>query len=246
MSSSKARNRSRAAMLSKRNTGRLCRVDGCGQEARVTSGDRLCETHRTRKRLHGHELQRAITSKELEPYRVKVRALRKRNPGSRTWEDLRKVWTGYAGVARDVITRAQERRVCNQNELAQAVVVGTAYQEIKADAWIDEVAACVLMWRTEPHKFTNLGMQWLLGKRLLTMTPSRRTFTQKRDKVNPARFKSVKKVHRLTTRAHEILAGQMTKVMATAVLPVALAIERHEARDEADRAAAKKAGEDLK
>jgi hypothetical protein len=87
-----------------------CRVGGCGRAAEGFG--RLCNTHKTRERRHGHAEQSPVSAAELRPYAKHIKQwIAKRRNSDAIWTNLR---TAYGALVKDAegeLRAADERHV---------------------------------------------------------------------------------------------------------------------------------------
>jgi len=130
---------------------RQCSVPSCRHQPSGFST--LCGTHKRTQRRHGHPEQSGVTVFELKPYRDRIAARRRKNPGNPTWTLLAARWealTTHAAARLDesamgVPGSAYERRAAEQ--------LMTLRDAVPAVAVVDVALAMFAMAEHHPARF---------------------------------------------------------------------------------------------
>lgn len=99
-----------------------CSAQGCHQP--VSGYSAYCESHKRRNRRHGHPTQLGVTSRELEPFRTRVRTRIEKNKANPTWGLLHARWKALVEIA-----KAEEARY----------QTGVAHIRYEREAWLNVI-----------------------------------------------------------------------------------------------------------
>ncbi len=126
-------------------------MHGCSSP--VMGFSTYCDSHRRRNRRHGHPDQRAITVRELEPFRKRVKVRIEKNKSNPAWQLLQDRWRAVAEIAKARLTRLQNGAPHSRYEReAWTNIVKLAASAEPLDI-IEVVLAMYLMQEEYPHLF---------------------------------------------------------------------------------------------
>jgi hypothetical protein len=182
-----------------------------------------------------------IRSQDIEPYRQRVRDLRKRNPKSKLWEGLEKVWQAHVDHAVSTMADYRNGLAMSRRGIDAAEMISTLGQHVPASEVVNEVAALVMMWRKEPRRFTDEGFRHLIVKRLRVMSPAFKRSTWVHEEQ-----RTTTRTSKLPHRTTQELAGDLIDGIGKACLHLALASERLDQSDAERKAGIAQAAGQLK
>ena len=142
-----------------------CHAPGCTAE--TSRWGKLCSTHKSRQRRHGHPSQQGISKTELTPYLAIIRQRWANNPDSLLWSSLEARWLALVDHCRGVVAAYLNGRAMNRNERQACAEVQKLADHVEARDVIETALALYLMHEQAPRRFvSDDAFRYQLSRRL--------------------------------------------------------------------------------
>lgn len=130
---------------------RSCSVPGCPSPA--IHWGKQCNTHKARRRRHGHPRQEGVTKAELMPFVAAVRDRKARNASNPLWGKLEARWQTTIEHCRSVAAAYAGGRAMNRNARQACEEVVKLAGHVEATIIAETALALFLMHEQAPHRF---------------------------------------------------------------------------------------------
>lgn len=128
-----------------------CKIPGCkGQGSRY---GRLCNSHKSRARRHGHPLQEGVTKQELKPYLEAVRRRFEARPENNAMAGTKQRLYGLVDNSKVTVAAYYRGQPTHRNQLIAAQEILKVSEAVPAEAVIETVLAMYLLADADSHRF---------------------------------------------------------------------------------------------
>jgi hypothetical protein len=129
-----------------------CTVSGCCKPA-ASSWGKLCNSHKSRNRRHGHPLQLSIKKADLKAYFPIVDEIVERNALSPLWEIAKKRWDGLIDSCLQLVKRRENGQATNSRHVQAAECLVAISEAVPFDDILRTVIAMYLLRDQHPNMF---------------------------------------------------------------------------------------------
>jgi len=128
-----------------------CQSPGC--RSRATGHSRYCNSHRSRRRRHGHPLQQTITAARVQPYVAHVRNWVARQRRQDIWDAMEGAWAAAVERARATLAEYRSGRASLRHEVQACEDIVRVAEATPKRRIVETVVAMAVMLETEPRAF---------------------------------------------------------------------------------------------
>jgi len=135
-----------------------CQTPGCRRHA--TGHGRYCDSHRSRRRRHGHPLQETITAARLKPYVALVRNWVARQRRKDLWQVMEAAWAAAVERAQATLAEYRSGRASLRHEVQACEDIVRVAEAAPKRRIVETVVAMAVMQVMEPRVFRSDDAFW--------------------------------------------------------------------------------------
>src|SRR5262249_28585994 len=137
----------------------------------TTGWSTLCNSHKSRKRRHGHPTQRGVSKAELAHYVKIVRQRKRRNTNNPFWNAVGARWAGLVEYARGEVKTFYTGKPMVGWEVKACDAIVKVAENVEVQAVVETALAMYLMLECDPRRFlSDEAFRFQLVRRIRGLT----------------------------------------------------------------------------